>query len=55
MKKGEYMTKELTNQIIKSLNKEEYLEKEIFQVQNKIKNIHHGMATKNLEIEKNLA
>lgn len=40
---------------MKALSKEQNLEKEIFNVQNKIKGIHHGMAIKNLELERNLA
>ncbi len=48
------MSKELNNQILKSLNREQNLEKDIFQLQNKIKGIHHQMAMRNLELERNL-
>lgn len=49
------MSKQLNNQTVKALTKEQNLQKEIFDVQNKIKQIHHGMALKNLELEENLA
>ena len=47
-KKGDHLSEELKKIIIRALKKEDKLEGEIFECQNKIKKIHNEMALKNL-------
>lgn len=47
-KKGNYMTEELINLVLRALRKEDKYESDIFQIQEKIKGLHNDMALKNL-------
>lgn len=52
-KKGEYLAEELTNIVMRGLKKEEKYEKDIFGIQNKIKDLHRQMTIANVDIEEN--
>ena len=50
-KKGEYLSEELTNFVMRGLAKEEKLEKEIFELQSSIKRLHREMTLANVDME----
>ncbi len=50
-KKGDYLTEELTNFVMRGLKKEEKYEQDIFDIQNKIKDLHKNMTLANVDIE----
>ena len=52
-KKGKYMADELGSQTLKGLEKEEKLEQQVFELEEKIKTVHHQMTQSNLDIEAN--